>query len=398
MCDPTTMIKTKNTRRRRRLRVRKLRYKWQRNVHAIEESDSNELGHNGPSESNSDPLVLSENESISALDCGVYSEMSIIGRRKEMEDEVRVELGLTAINDEKYNFFAVYDGHGGAQVAQVCRERLHQIVAEEIVGWGEMDEAEWGKLMEKCFERMDDEVNRGAAAMKTVGSAVVAAVIGNEEVVVANCGDCRAVLGRDGIALPLSDDHKPGRTDELKRIESAGGRVINWNGYRVLGVLATSRSIGDEYLKPFVISKPEVTVTKRTDNDEFLILGSDGLWDVVSNEIACNIVRRCFGGKLKRLSLKVENDSHVAEAAAVLAELAVARGSKDNISHYQNLKASCFRVDLFNSTLLQARRGFILSVDRVYSSQSGYVPTGVSRSTKREMDFTKRINFSMFEL
>lgn len=73
-------------------------------------------------------------------------------------------------------------------------------------------------------------------------------------------------------------------------------------------------------------------MTKRTDDDEFLILGSDGLWDVVSNEIACNIVRRCLGGNMKRISLVAENDSHVAEAAAVLAELAVARGSKDNIS------------------------------------------------------------------
>lgn len=208
MCDPTTMIPIKNTRPRRRLRVRKLRYKSQRQLHAAQETERNQLRDNGPSDSNSDRLLLSQNESFSAFHSLLYSDKSIIGRRKEMEDEVSVELGLTAINDEKYNFFAVYDGHGGAQVAQVCRERLHRIVAEEIVGWGEMDEAEWGRLMEKCFQRMDDEVKRGAAAMKTVGSAVVAAVIGKEEVVVANCGDCRAVLARDGIALPLSDDHK----------------------------------------------------------------------------------------------------------------------------------------------------------------------------------------------
>lgn len=177
-------------------------------VHAAEEGEGNELSDNGVSKSNCDQVLVSEKESSSALDCRVYSEMSIIGRRKEMEDEVRVELGLTTINDEKYNFFAVYDGHGGAQVAQVCRERLHRIVAEEIVARGEMDEAEWGRLMGRCFERMDDEVNSGAATMKTIGSAVVTAVIGKEEVVVANCGDCRAVLARDGIALPLSNDHK----------------------------------------------------------------------------------------------------------------------------------------------------------------------------------------------
>lgn len=67
---------------------------------------------------------------------------------------------------------------------------------------------------------------------------------------------------------------------------------------------------------------------ERTDLDEFLILASDGLWDVVSNEMACNVVRRCLAGRsLKRLS-----KGSAAEAAAMLAELAMGRGSKDNIS------------------------------------------------------------------
>ena len=51
---------------------------------------------------------------------------------------------------------------------------------------------------------------------------------------------------------------------------------------------------GDGYLKPFVTAEPEVTVTERTDDDECLILASDGLWDVVTNEMACDVVRACF--------------------------------------------------------------------------------------------------------
>lgn len=89
---------------------------------------------------------------------------------------------------------------------------------------------------------------------------------------------------------------------------------------------------GDHYLRPYVISKPEVTTTKRTDKDEFLILASDGLWGVISNEVACLVVRRCLDGKMKRASLEVDKENRAAEAAAVLAELAMARGSKDNIS------------------------------------------------------------------
>lgn len=120
---------------------------------------------------------------------------------------------------------------------------------------------------------------------------------------------------------------------------------------------------GDHYLKPYVISDPEVTVTKRTSRDEFLILASDGLWDVVSNDVACHVVRRCLSGQIKR-EVVVDADHQVllmngkktyycdtdtaedvivgrtrggnnpasAAAAAVLAELAMARGSRDNIS------------------------------------------------------------------
>ncbi|XP_047965621.1 probable protein phosphatase 2C 8 [Salvia hispanica] len=114
------------------------------------------------------------------------------------------------------------------------------------------------------------------------------------------------------------------------RIEGCGGKVINWNGLRVSGVLATSRSIGDEYLKPYVITDPEVKILSRTKLDEFLILGSDGLWDVISNEMACQVARRCLEGRIRRSS--GAGYTRTMEAAAVLVELAMARGSCDNIS------------------------------------------------------------------
>lgn len=109
--------------------------------------------------------------------------------------------------------------------------------------------------------------------------------------------------------------------------------------------------VGDQYLRPYVISKPEVMVTKRTDEDEFLILASDGLWDVISNEVACRVVKKALHGRIMMRSINVDHDrdhvllnyerpapadgggsSRISEAAAVLADLAMARGSKDNIS------------------------------------------------------------------
>jgi protein phosphatase 2C len=137
-------------------------------------------------------------------------------------------------------------------------------------------------------------------------------------------------------------------------VEAAGGRVINWNGSRVLGVLSTSRSIGtsslsnpsltlatlisysfisgDYYLKPYVSAEPEVTAVERTEKDEFLVLASDGLWDVVSNEMACRVARSCLNGHLAAAFPESVSGRSATDAAALLTELAISRGSKDNIS------------------------------------------------------------------
>ncbi|KAL5221563.1 hypothetical protein ABZP36_026276 [Zizania latifolia] len=294
--------------------------------------------------------------------CVSHGAVSVIGRRREMEDAVAVaapflaakaelegirDAGEDGKEDEEEGFFAVYDGHGGSRVAEACRERMHVVLAEEVRlrrllhlhgGVGDVDDddrARWKEAMAACFARVDGEVG-GAdetdTAEQTVGSTAVVAVVGPRRIVVANCGDSRAVLSRGGVVVPLSSDHKPDRPDEMERVEAAGGRVINWNGYRILGVLATSRSIGDYYLKPYVIAEPEVTVMDRTNKDEFLILASDGLWDVVSNEVACKIARNCLSGRAASKFPESVSGSTAADAAALLVELAISRGSKDNIS------------------------------------------------------------------
>ncbi|PPR95925.1 hypothetical protein GOBAR_AA24738 [Gossypium barbadense] len=277
-------------------------------------------------------VIKTENARQRRLKCTCQTEKRD-GRCSESGVRVYGERG------EKFDFYGVYDGHGGSGVAEECKERLHKVLVEEIVVEEGGNGIDWGRTMKRSFEKMDEEVSRGRLGEEMVGSTAVVAVVGNGKVVVANCGDSRAVLSRGGVAVALSFDHKvpfakPERPDELERVEAAGGRVINWNGHRVLGVLATSRSIGDGYLKPFVICKPEVNIRELTDGDEFLILASDGLWDVVSNKVACQVVRKCLNSRVRRKSIAIVdgNRNRAAGAAAVLVELAMARGSKDNIS------------------------------------------------------------------
>ncbi|KAK8945616.1 Protein phosphatase 2C 37 [Platanthera guangdongensis] len=282
-------------------------------------------------------------------ECPLYGVMSVCGRRRDMEDSISVHpdmLQHTSQTKGIYHFFAVFDGHGCSHVAVSCKERMHDIVSEELNQLSKTPATilEWKKLMDRSFFRMDAEAAswRGGSEIPTcrcefqtpkcdhVGSTAVVSVIFKQHIVVANCGDSRAVLCRNGTPVPLSDDHKPDRPDELRRIEDAGGRVIYWDGARVLGVLAMSRAIGDNYLKPFVISEPDVTVTEREEGDECLILASDGLWDVVTNETACQIVRMVLRGGASAGG--AGSQKACADAATLLAKLALARHSADNVS------------------------------------------------------------------
>lgn len=93
-------------------------------------------------------------------------------------------------------------------------------------------------------------------------------------------------------------------------------------------------------MKPYVISEPEVTVTERSDEDECLILASDGLWDVVQNETACRVVQMCLKAE-KTVSppgspgndvVGDGSDKACSDASILLTKLALARHSSDNVS------------------------------------------------------------------
>lgn len=102
-----------------------------------------------------------------------------------------------------------------------CKDRLHEIVKDEL----ESDravEVQWKETMERSFTRMDEEVQESNGSDRisncrcelrtpqcdAVGATAVVAVVTPEKIVVSNCGDSRAVLCRNGVAIPLSSDHK----------------------------------------------------------------------------------------------------------------------------------------------------------------------------------------------
>ncbi|KAK0554411.1 mgpp2cl-1, protein phosphatase 2C-like protein 1 [Tilletia horrida] len=103
----------------------------------------------------------------------------------------------------------------------------------------------------------------------------------------ANAGDARAVLCRGGKAIRLTYDHKGSDAQETKRIQDAGGFVMN---NRVNGVLAVTRSLGDSSMKDFVVGAPYTTETTLGAEDTFLIVACDGLWDVTEDQEAVDLI------------------------------------------------------------------------------------------------------------
>lgn len=141
---------------------------------------------------------------------------------------------------------------------------------------------------------------------------------------IANAGDSRAVLGKRGRAVELSRDHKPNCTSERLRIEKLGGVI--YDGY-LNGQLSVARALGDWHIKGSKGSscplscEPELEEIVLTEEDEFLVMGCDGLWDVMSSQCAVTMVRK---------ELMLHNDPE--KCSRSLVKEALQRNTCDNLT------------------------------------------------------------------
>lgn len=209
--------------------------------------------------------------------------------------------------------FGIFDGHGGSRAAEFLQEHLFENLLKHPQFLSNTKLA-----ISETYQQTDtDFLDSEKDTYRDDGSTASTAVLVGSHLYVANVGDSRTVISKAGTAIPLSEDHKPNRIDERKRIESAGG-VVMWAGtWRVGGVLAMSRAFGNRMLKQFVVAEPEIQDLDINEEFEVLVLASDGLWDVVPNEDAVALAQ-----------LEEEPEA----AARKLTETAFTRGSADNIT------------------------------------------------------------------
>jgi len=153
---------------------------------------------------------------------------------------------------------------------------------------GQIEEA-----LKETFTQIDEDFCELIAneSIRPGTTALVCLIEDDRRLYMAWAGDSSSILVRNGQPVLLTDPHTPERKEERDRVERSGGECLYTNMWRVMGILAVSRSIGDPDYKPYVTAEPDVIEIELTGSEDFLILASDGLWDSLSPEDATICIR-----------------------------------------------------------------------------------------------------------
>lgn len=247
------------------------------------------------------------------------------GYRMSMEDAHNVKIN----EDESVAVFGVFDGHGGHLCADIVSKALPLTIFRSFnaqVGQKSTALASYTRTIKDAFFAVDRDLDE-EQCLNCGTTAIIAAVVANRYLIVANTGDLRLILSLPGGApKTLSFDHKPLNMGERVRIENSGGYVVNG---RVNEILALSRAFGDfkfkvphvelstalnntnnryleenkKYFKKGLARLPpelfQVTVEPdvlvydlaRLPEPEFLVLACDGIWDCYTNSQLIRVIR-----------------------------------------------------------------------------------------------------------
>ena len=281
-----------------------------------------------------------------------YNEDTITVTKVELNNNINTNLENNIINKEKndFYFFAVYDGHGGKGCSIYLKENLHNNIKE----FSKQGIKEAIEITEEKF-KVEQALNEKGEISDSSGSCGIMAMIQNNKIIIANVGDSRLVLFKNGKVFFATEDHKPNTETEKKRIKNAGGEIyqtftyfpLRQNGreieapWRVLpGRLSVSRTFGDVEAKDpkfggiggVVMALPDITEFDLDDEFNFMVIGCDGIFDVLSNEEILECVKIVLNEK------KVEeiNEDNIhdlcGDFAGMIVKGAIAKDSSDNVS------------------------------------------------------------------
>ena len=170
--------------------------------------------------------------------------------------------------------------------------------------------------LRNTFKRMNDCIDEYDIQS---GCTVALALFCGNDAWLVSCGDARVTVAVGNRAIRATVDHKATDREERHRIQDLGGYITDAG--RIMGMIAVARSLGDRAFRPYVAYTPAVKWMKITEETKFAIIACDGLWDVVSDDFAVQLVEEYHK----------KHGTYVG-AALMLRESAYALGSGDNIS------------------------------------------------------------------
>ena len=243
-----------------------------------------------------------------------YNENPNLEHRKDMEDFHYIKALL--IKKITCSYFGLFDGHSGKEVGMYLMENLHKILHQKIKEANINNEI-LTQIVINSFEQIDQEINSKNFRNETGSTGTILLLYkdptssSNKSFLCANVGDSKAYLITKKEMILLTKDHKCCDANEVKRIRDKGGIVFR---ERVFGTLMLTRSFGDKEMKKYgVLSTPDIYIKNIEKDDLFIVIASDGVWDVVEeNEILkmsqVGISSNDFSKKI--VNLAKERDTH----------------------------------------------------------------------------------------
>lgn len=240
-----------------------------------------------------------------------YKEEQNLEYRKQMED-FHIELPYYG-NDPSMSYFAIFDGHNGINSALHCKDYLHTILKRKL--------EETNYDIEKSFNYAFNKINTEITSIykeKDTGTTATVVLIkedkGERILYCANVGDSKCyIIKRNNKIELISTDHICTDKNEVDRVKSSGGIVFRG---RVFGTLMLTRSIGDLEMKQYgVIATPSIKKHFLTQDDMYVVLASDGVWDIIEQN--------------KLISFGKGSANEVCDK---IVKFAVQGGSRDNVS------------------------------------------------------------------
>ena len=244
-----------------------------------------------------------------------YTHVGFDGEEPKENNQDNLFIYKNFAEHKDYIYMSVCDGHGveGHFVSDFIKDVLPYYMSENLKNTNILTEK---RLTHQIITETFILVNNMLVSNENInslfsGSTCVSVIYTPEKLIVPNIGDSRAVLGRYDKstntykAIELSRDHKPTEKDESKRIYDNDGRIQPfteegefvgpqrvWLKDEEVPGLAMTRSFGDRVAATVgVISEPEIKEFDFDENDKFMIIASDGIWEFISSQECVNIIK-----------------------------------------------------------------------------------------------------------